>query len=138
MPPSLTSEPQKDDPKKDGRPGSCKMAHSHNRRRYPRFDAVGTGSFVRLTHITPAGTTEEGELLNFSSGGMCIQVTESLQAGMLHRFQLHLKGLLEDTVSVTAEVKWVHALRGSVWRVGVQFISSDKAYFGPQEDEYAS
>ena len=116
------------------------MAHSHNRRRYSRFDAVGTGSFVRLTHITPAGTTEEEqcELLNFSSGGMCIQVTESLEAGTVHRFQLHLKGLLEDTVSVTAAIKWAYALRGSVWRVGAQFISSDKAYLGPQEGEYFS
>jgi hypothetical protein len=68
---------------------------------------------------------------------MCVQTARRLIEGAVHPFQINLRGLLEDVVSVTAEVKWVHPLPSSFCRVGAQFIASDKAYFGPQEEDLA-
>ena len=120
------------------------MEHSHgDRRRHRRFDAVGTGSSALLFPASVRDAQGEGEsewceLINFSSGGMCFQSSRPLDPMTTWRFQLHFTGQLDDIARVTAEIRWVTEVSMSAWRIGAAFITSDKAYLGPDFDEYPS
>ncbi len=100
-----------------------------DRRSQRRYGLQGTGS-IAWSFKSPL---EDIPIVNWSFGGLCVEVTQQYRIGAVHELRVDLRGPLDDLVSVTAVVRWVERV-GQRWCCGTEVLESDKAWIGPKEE----
>jgi c-di-GMP-binding flagellar brake protein YcgR len=97
-------------------------------RRHHRSPTLASGVRVSSTE-----TGKSAALVNFSFGGMLLDLTTPLERGSLHEFRIHLPGAKHPTDSalVKARVRRVDRIGIYTWRIGVEFVDSDREWLRP-------
>lgn len=104
------------------------------RRRHQRFNLAETGSEVSLSEPSPEDLLS-CKLVNLSQGGMCFEGPRAFREGSVKDFQILLKEVLDDLISVKARIQWCEFVETARWRHGAEFLSSDRAYLGPERED---
>ena len=100
-----------------------------DRRSQRRYGLQGTGS-IAWSFESPL---EDIPIVNWSFGGLCVELTQPYSVGALHELMLGLRGPLDDSVLVTVAVRWTERV-GEHWRCGTEVLESNKAWIGPSEE----
>jgi len=106
-------------------------AYSPERRRYRRYPAQELG--CKTAWLNESAREEDIELVNISAGGMCLETGRRLREGQQQSFRVWMQPPLGAAV-VRSVVRWIRPVNGK-FRVGVEFLESDKGWLGPEQEE---